>query len=84
MQIFRKKWFIAWLVGALLVMSVAVASAQSLDLDVDPSPIFENINTYFPIFIAIVGIGAGIKGAMMLASWIGNMIVSALGGRGMR
>jgi len=58
---------------------VAPAYAQTT-LDFDLTPFFESLNIYLPIFIGLFAIVGGIAGAMALARYVINAIVSAFKG----
>lgn len=77
------------LVAAVLLVAVAPVGAQAplpllgqLSLDLDLTPLWESINTYFPLFLGVVAIGGGIAIAIALARFVINAVLSAFKGGG--
>lgn len=62
-----------------VVFPVAPSYAQST-LTFDLTPFFDSLNVYLPIFIGLFAIVGGIAGAMALARYVINAIVSAFKG----
>lgn len=73
----RKVFILVLVVAALMVVSVAPAAAQSLDLEVDVGPLFEQISNFFPIFFVIFSIIGGIAASIMLGRSIITAVVQA-------
>jgi tryptophan-rich sensory protein len=73
----NKRTFVMLLVVALVFAAALPASAQSLSLDVDTQPLFDQINTWFPVFFAVFAIIGGIAAAIVLGRSIISAIVDA-------
>lgn len=66
-------------VAVMTTMALAMPSfAQSLQLDVDVQPLFDNANQYIPTFMSIYGIPFGIAIAFAIVGLIGGAIVAAI------
>jgi hypothetical protein len=72
-----KKTFIIVFVLAAIFAAALPAAAQSLSLDVDTQPLFDQINTWFPVFFAVFAIIGGIAAAIVLGRSIISAIVDA-------
>ena len=56
---------------------------QSVDLQIDMTPFFEQLNQWLPTFVQIFGIIGGISGALFLSKMIIGAVVNAFRGGGL-
>jgi hypothetical protein len=76
-----KRYILLAVVAALVLMAAVPAFAQEApSIQIDPTPIFDGIETYAPIFFAIFAIPGGILIAIVLVRMIINAIVNAFRG----
>ena len=78
-----KVYFVYAMVIMMVVLSSIATHAQSLDLEVDVNPLFDMINTFFPIIFAILVIPGGIVIAIYLGKFIINAMLGAFKGSAM-
>lgn len=67
-----------------MVAMVAPAAAQTAEpvaLNIDLNPLFDNINTYIPVFFGIFAIPGGIAIAIVLVRFIINAVRGAFEGK---
>lgn len=74
----RNPLYRLWLSLVALFTLAMPSFAQSLQLDVDVQPLFDNANQYIPTFMSIYGIPFGIAIAFAIVGLIGGAIVSAI------
>jgi hypothetical protein len=53
---------------------VARKGGESMSLSLDLTPLWDSINTYFPVFFAVLAIGGGISIALRLGEFLINKI----------
>lgn len=83
--IFGHNWskVVSWsvLLAAMLTVMVAPAFAQSLSLDIDVQPLFDGIQQFFPVAMAVFGIIGGLLIAFSLARYLVNAFKMAFEGK---
>lgn len=77
----RKAFMLAMLLTFLLAVNLASAAAQSLTLDIDVQPLFDGIEQFFPIAMAVFGIIGGLLIAFSLARYLVNAFKNAFEGK---
>lgn len=77
---FRKQLILALLLTALFVVGI-MPSFASFELEVDPTILFDNINSFLPVAFGIFGLIGGVMIAFALAKYIVNSFSRALEGR---
>ena len=50
-----------------------------LSLDIDLTPLWDQVNSMFGVFLPVIAIGGGISIAVGLATWIVSLIGKAIG-----
>ncbi|MBI5671280.1 MAG: hypothetical protein HZC41_25060 [Chloroflexi bacterium] len=62
----------------LLVAAIPVgAQSQTLQLDIDPSPLFASISAYVPLFFGILAVAGGILIGKRIAEFVIKAIADA-------
>jgi phage shock protein PspC (stress-responsive transcriptional regulator) len=70
----------ALVAGVVVLGSSAPSFAQSLSLNFDLQPFFDNMNVYLPVFIGVFGIVGGIAAALVLSRFVINAVINAFKG----
>lgn len=63
------------------LISLRPAAAQSLNIDIDLTALFEQINNFLPVGIAIFAVPVGIVVAFTLIRFVANALIKAFNGQ---
>lgn len=74
----RRELVIVALFGLLMLAALPVgAQSQTLELNIDPSPLFSSISSYVPLFFGILAVAGGILIGKRIAEFVIKAIADA-------